>query len=280
MLHDVPRRATAVALFSLAAILPSQAHARPKSTLAPACAKAAEEGQQERDAGQLLNARESFVACSAEQCPKEVRTDCQRWAEELRPIIPSVLIAVQTSQGQDVTRYALRIDGEIVVPAPGRPVELDPGVHEFHVSADNMMTSVSKFTAHEGEQRRMVRIALNHEVGRLPGQLTDPPSGTTPPPPSAFATPLAYGVTALGGALAITGVALYAVTTARANEVDAECQALGANCEVQNRDTLGTRKTWGAVLTLTGVATLGAGLYLLLSGRPASTPTLALGSFQ
>jgi hypothetical protein len=261
------------------AMIATSAYGRPRSGAASACAQAAEEGQQERDASKLLNARASFGECAVEQCPKEVRRDCQRWLEELRPVIPSVVIAVQNAQGQDVPRYALRVDGEIVVPSPGRPIELDPGNHQFRVSADNMAPSVSTFTVHEGEHRRMVRVVLQPEAGNLPGRLDGRAPEGASSASSTVPAPIAYGLTALGGALAITGVALYGVTTARADEVDAECRALGANCEVQNRDTLGARKTWGVVLTVAGVATLATGLYFVLAGRPSAAPAMAMGRF-
>ena len=64
--------------------------------------EAAEKGQQLRNAGKLISARERFLVCQAPTCPAIVREDCTKWIGEVADALPTVVVSVHDERGLDV----------------------------------------------------------------------------------------------------------------------------------------------------------------------------------
>src|SRR5688572_26409323 len=104
---------------------------------APACIAQSERGQLDRDEGRLLEAREAFVACSREDCPRVVRKDCQEFLADLERRVPTVLLVARDSDGRDLTRVRVKVDDKPFAEMLGATaLPIDPGSHRFRFEWD------------------------------------------------------------------------------------------------------------------------------------------------
>ncbi len=121
------------ALFATLAVT-SLASAAPPGR-AERCVDAAERGQQERDRAAFVEARASFRACAADECPALVRKDCSQWLTDLEAEPPERRRRRQGRARQRCPRCAhSSVDGRSCqedVDVPAAPLPLDPGPHTF-----------------------------------------------------------------------------------------------------------------------------------------------------
>lgn len=158
-----------------------------------ACLAAADQGQSLRDDGKYSEAREQFVGCAKNTCPKLVQDQCADWLRELDESMPTVVFAVKDDRGNDVTAVHVTADekhlsGVIV----GKPVPLDPGPHDIRFERDNPSQSVSiHVVLRAGEKNRDVD-AVFPPLEAPPPEKPPEESPTSPPPaspPAAEAAP-------------------------------------------------------------------------------------------
>ncbi len=168
------------------------------------CVAESDSGQRLRDSGKLLEAQRAFVACAAESCPAIVRTDCGAWLSAVVPRIPSLVISLRDSTGQDIPPAKLWIDGKIVTDgAAGNALQLDPGPHTLRIQhASDLLEE--RVTLADGEQGRLVRFVIP----------VDRPTSLTSKPPDTRAWALA------GSSLVALGVAVGLGLSARADRTD------------------------------------------------------------
>jgi hypothetical protein len=133
-----------------------------------ACVDASTQGQTERDAGHLLEARTQFLQCASDQCPAIVRKSCDRWLADVEERIPSVVVRVLDASGQDLTDAQLTIDGQ-PVELDGRPVQLDPGPHTLLVTHSSGAIERKTLLA-EKEKARLVRVQLGEDEPAVAGE--------------------------------------------------------------------------------------------------------------
>src|ERR1700688_1559974 len=101
-----------------------------------ACLAAADTGQSLRDDGQYSAAREQFVACSRDACPKLVHDQCTEWLRQLDEATPSVLFGAKDDHGNEVSARVL-LDGKpIASSVDHKPVNVDPGPHDVRFEHD------------------------------------------------------------------------------------------------------------------------------------------------
>ncbi len=96
-----------------------------------ACQFGYENGQVARREGKLLDARRYLTQCSQSYCPAFVRSDCADWYNETIAMTPSVVIQGRSATGDEVN-IKVTVDGQTVAAQlDGKPLDLDPGVHQF-----------------------------------------------------------------------------------------------------------------------------------------------------
>jgi hypothetical protein len=122
------------------------------------CVDASTQGQTERDAGHLLEARAQFLLCASDECPAIVRKSCGQWLADVEERIPSVVVRVLDASGQDLTDAQLTVDGQ-AVELDGRAVQLDPGPHTLVVTHASG-TEERKTLLAEKEKGRIISVQL------------------------------------------------------------------------------------------------------------------------
>jgi hypothetical protein len=176
------------------------------------CVSAAERGQQERDHGAFAEARTSFRACAADECPSLVRKDCAQWLTEVEANAPTVVLGAKDVRGNDVLGARILVDGKSYQEEvdSGRAITLDPGPHVFRFEhppdAPVEVTQVVRM----GEHNRPIYGTFGAATpATVPS--TAPPAPVIPPssPPAAHRTRVSTWAYALG-AVAVVGVASFA----------------------------------------------------------------------
>ncbi len=119
------------------------------------CTSAAERGQQLRDDGKYLRARDAFTFCSRTVCPAMVQSDCIKWLADLAAATPSVVIIAKDASGNDVKAVTVTVDGVPLTGAlDGRPIPVDPGEHQFHFETPGAPAVDERVVIHVGEKNR------------------------------------------------------------------------------------------------------------------------------
>jgi hypothetical protein len=125
------------------------------------CIADAKRGQEQRDRGELLASRASFVACGDATCPAVVQRECVRWLAEVDERLPGIVISVQDDEGRDVVGARVRVDGQERTDArSGRELRIDPGPHRIEAMHEAGRTVSSEVIVRERERGRAVRLVV------------------------------------------------------------------------------------------------------------------------
>ncbi|HSC87593.1 MAG TPA: hypothetical protein VLC09_10000 [Polyangiaceae bacterium] len=185
-----------------------------------------ETAQEARRDGRLRQSRELLRECSNKTCHRVIRTDCTRWLSEVEAAVPSVIIRVESADGEPLDEARVILDGgEPLRANTGRAVELDPGSHRVHVEWTHHEPADVEFSVADGSHDQEVRVVLH------------PPKPTTPAPvaaPAAEPTSAAptWPVYVFGGVgLAGFGALIGFGTAARSGETGLETCSPGCTPE-------------------------------------------------
>jgi hypothetical protein len=145
-----------------------------------ACLSAADQGQSLRDDGKYSAARDQFLTCSRDLCPKLVHDQCTEWLRQLDESMPTVVFGVKDEHGNDVAAARVLVDGKVVAShLDGKPVPLDPGPHDFRFERDEPNQSVTVHAVlRTAEKNREVLAAF--PAGE--GEPSASPGGSNPGP--------------------------------------------------------------------------------------------------
>jgi hypothetical protein len=218
-----PRRLAPAALTALAPAAALVLGASPALAAEPAkvaCARAAEDGQRLRAAGQLREALSRFTVCAQERCPGLIRTDCSAWRVEVDAALPSIVVRATAGEapGRELLDVEIEVDGEVATRRlDGRALPLDPGEHRFVFRAPGRARVERSVLIRVGEKHRLLEVALPPEGSPLatPPARVDvasaAPAAAAPRPPRPRAGP---GVWALAGvgAVGLAGFAYFGLT--------------------------------------------------------------------
>ena len=79
-----------------------------------ACLTAADTGQSLRDDGQYAMARDQFLACARDACPRLVHEQCTEWLRSLDEATPTVVFGAKDEHGNDVGAARVLSDGKLI----------------------------------------------------------------------------------------------------------------------------------------------------------------------
>jgi hypothetical protein len=247
-------------------------------------------GYCERALGRSMRARKMLgealadnAASDGVELPGELATAAKAYLDELKGRVVHTFVTISTEgasvavDGRPLERTATT-DGPRPVlwagtrelgpgePAPASPfaLELDPGVHVFVVSKAGYVDEVTIRTLEPGDEATVVlqlspraRAAAALGSARTPA-MTDTPSTRPAGGHSAFP----WVIVGIGGALMVTGAALYGAGASDLTSAQSECPA-HEGC-TQGSATLGdhgrTLKAWGALGLGSGVVLAAGGL--------------------
>ena len=234
---------------------------------AAACADAFEQGQVDRNAGELLAARGHFRTCAQDSCPAVVREQCTKFHTDVEKAMPSIVVTAKDRRGADVADVRLSIDG---VPRgqrlDGKPIELDPGEHRLRLeSADGKPVDQTIVIA-EGERARLVRVEL--PIGEAPRSAVSRDEG-----PGLLLAGVGFGV---AGAALIAGI----VTGVLALGDGQTCEDGNPECTqeyIDDHQPIAHASTACFVVAGAGAVVGVVGLTLYLTGSPSESGRIGFG---
>lgn len=134
--------------------------ARAQADDTKACLAAYDSGQRHRKAGDLVRARDALFRCAVAACPEIVRSDCVEWSAELERQVPTVVVSARYSDGTDIARARVSVDGAVVSERlDGTPLPLNPGERVIAIDVDGR-SETQRLIVNQGEKARLVRFEL------------------------------------------------------------------------------------------------------------------------
>jgi hypothetical protein len=266
------------------------------------CLSASESSIRLRADHKLRGARAQLLLCSAATCPAHVRDECIRQLDEVNTSLPTVVFAVTTGAGEELSAVKITMDDEVLVERlDGSALTLDPGSHQFTFEAAGQPPVVETVILHESEKGRRVDVV----VGPRAAPPVAPPAPPSPEPqpapaplaaatptsppaaaPSPAATPASGGKSGLAtvglvvGGAGVVGLAVGAIFGGMAssawNKARQECPA-EAGCGVQATSDDKNASKFATVSTATFIAggvLLAGGLTLYLVAPRDTTPSV------
>jgi hypothetical protein len=236
----------------------SVAHATPKECLAHHAS-----GKDLRNKGSLVSAKDEFLKCADDACPKVVREECRELITKLAAETPSIVVVAKDSNGRDLTEGRVLLDGNPIDDAlDGRSIELDPGPHALRfVPADGREVEI-KFVARDGEKNRSVKVQLE------PAPSVERPAPEAPPPAveSSNSPPVVAYVLAGVAAVAFGSFAVFALDgKSKKDDLD-QCKP---KCQQSDVDAMKKSFLIGDISLGIGALALGGSAYFFLSPGPA-----------
>jgi len=151
----------------------AQAQGSAPATSSAECVRAYEEGQERRNSGRLVAARESLQVCARDECTDFIRRDCAAWYGELQDELPTLVFAARSGE-RDLTEVRIAIGPRVLASRiDGQAVELDPGEYDLEFAAPGMQPLTQHVLIARGERNRLVRVELQP---LQPDPVAKPPS--------------------------------------------------------------------------------------------------------
>lgn len=172
------------------------------------CISAAEQGQSQRDDGQYRAARDSFLKCTNDKCPRVIVQSCTKWLRDLDESAPTIVLAAKDQQGNDLTDVKVTFDGApFATTLTGKPMEADAGEHVVRFEREGSIPVEQKLLLRAGEHARVVSATLLPVPAAVDASAEDVEEPPPPPPPPAPPEPLFSAHHITSGALGIGAVA-------------------------------------------------------------------------
>jgi hypothetical protein len=267
--------APALALFAGSARAAAPA-LEPQAAARQACVEAFERGQDRRNAGRLLAAKDDFTICAREGCIEAVRGRCASWLEELERELPTVLVTAV----RPATEVRVIVDGVLVASSPAGPIALDPGEHLVRLEHAGAPPIERRIVLGRGEKNRVLEVRFEPPPpaprADAPPPLTPPaPSSEAPAPEPSAAEPVAIAGFSLAAAGLLAGAVTGVVAAVRTDELAEQCATRGCTeDELDGARTLAHVSTGGFVVAGAGLA-VGVGALLAERFGSEQGPDLA-----
>jgi hypothetical protein len=151
------KRSCQVLIAGIALLLPLQASANMES-----CTQAHAAGQREENAGHLKEALASFQECASDsECPLPIRNECTSLYSKVESRLPTLVFSVVDDRGNDVTDVRVSSNGASIANGlDGRPVAVNPGLHEFRFELPGGQELTKSVVVRQGEKDRIVNLTL------------------------------------------------------------------------------------------------------------------------
>jgi hypothetical protein len=242
------------------------AHADPSVS---ECLSATETSLHLRASHKLREARAQLLICSAPSCPVEVREECVHRTSELNAEEPTVVFAVKTRGGDELSAVKVTMDGEVVADhLDGGALSLDPGSHSFTFEAPGLSPLTEVLILHEGEKERGETVVLE-----------------APAPSIATTKEIRSERRVLGIAIGAAGIAGLAVggifggmASSAWNKASGECP-MHTGCSapaISDRNNAATFATVSTVGFIAGGVLVAGGLTIYLTAPKDKAPAVGL----
>lgn len=253
------------------------------------CVDASEKAQQLRDDGKLIDAREQFLICAAETCPKVIQADCLRNIDEVSMNLSSVVLSARDATGQDILEVRVTVDGHpFAQRLDGKAAFIPSGQHKLRFETAEGLAHEQVVIIRQGEKNRLVSVVLN---GPNHGSATKSPSGEPgaaerprTEPSSADAPSMRRTAGFVVGAVGVAALGLggYFGVRALGKRSDSDSACPDGHCTAEGVSLNDDAKSaaWISDIALgAGLVGVGVGAYLVLtsSGTSASSSAAVAG---
>jgi hypothetical protein len=239
-----------------------------------ACITPYEGAQELRRAQHLMRARQALLICTAPGCPEIVRTDCTKWLGEVIEAIPSVVLAA-TVGNENTFDVSVSMDGAPFVDRlDGKPIEVDPGLHEFVFQHEGSPSLSRKIIVPAHEKDQVISVAWpSPSPAPVPSPLDSHPSSPQTPGASRPIPPLFFALSGASviGFGAFAGIGLWADSTK--SDLEASCSP---RCSQGAVNDLQTRLLVADISLGVGAAAAAGALVVFLT-RPEQSTTQRVG---
>jgi hypothetical protein len=250
-------------LLAVAAGLAASSPGAARADQTDACIEASVRGQELRDQGKLLAAREQLLVCGVQSCPRVLQKECSEWLAEVEARTPSIVIGAVDAAGRDTADVKVTLDGApFLARLDGQAQPIDPGAHRLSFEHAGSATLEQQVILREGERRRVVTV-------RLP-PLAPPLAPSAPPAapaaPAAAAGPgRALAVVGLGGLAVASGVTFAVLGLGARGDADHLRTTCAPACDPGDVDAVRAKQIGANVALGAGVLAAGAAAVLVFT---------------
>lgn len=244
-------------------VTPARADGPPAQPGQQACLDAYDSGQRERQVGHPRAARDRFRVCADPACPSVVRTDCATWLEQASAEVPTIVVSVRDSSGEDVQAARVFLDGEPLATAlDGRPAEVDPGAHTLRCELDGHPPIERAIVVQGGEKDRAIAVTIDDSAA-----------------PAPLARPSAHQVLpyALGGAGAAALLAFAYLGLSGRSDIATMRETCAPRCAEDRVDAANGKLVAADVSLVIALGSLGAATWFYLHPLGGTGATGAVG---
>lgn len=264
--------ALALASASAFAFAPEALSAPPDPQRKAACAAAFEKAQELQNESKLVEAREQFLACSAEDCPEVVRKECNAALPALESSLPSLVLGARDDKGNDIIDAKVEIDGTVVASRlEGKPLAVNPGPHTLRFSLPNAPAVEKTVVVRVGEKNRVVAVDVKPGAAAAKPAENEPDA---PDAPSSGPSGKRIGAFVLGG-LGVVSLGAFAILGVKGKGDLSDLQngcGKTHSCAEADVDAAKTTLIAADVSLGVGIVSLGVATALFVTSRSAAKP--------
>ncbi len=268
-------RALLVTLVAALTAIPSSARADENDKLL--CISSAEAAQQFRRDHKFVDAARELETCRRASCPEVVRVDCNNWLREIGDAAPTIALRVRATDGDLLTGGRVTVDGVLRVQSfEGRPIILDPGVHD--VAYEDVAGHVvqARMTVRADDRNLPISLVATANPALEPRHETH--SATRARSAVTDARPVPAITWILGGAAILTAASFATFGTIGSNEADDLRKSCAPKCRENQLDAPRTKFIIADTsLVLSALALSGAVVTFVLRPTRADSRTLSVG---
>jgi hypothetical protein len=237
------------------------------------CATAYEQTQRLQQSNKLIEALDTADVCSKPACPPALSADCTKWAGEIRPKLPSLVLHVRGGDGCALPQAAVSVDTP-TLKGEGDAILVDPGSHTLTVVDPRTNQSRRQDMNLAAGESRDLDVDFAPPGAVCPRPLESTPFGNVPTI-SVIALSVGAGFILIGGGLGIVGAS-------KRGDLD-DCKP---HCSDSRINAVRPFFVAGDILGAVGIVgvALGAISYFALQQKPKTTgwhftPDGVAGSF-
>ena len=125
------------------------------------CSAAYERTQTEKLAGHYVAAKAAALECSQLVCNSAIVQECVHFYSALESETPTLVFSARKAEGGELTDVRVEMDGKVVAQQiTGRPITVDPGLHNFvFVHPKRGLLRLAE-TARVGDKARVVEVTF------------------------------------------------------------------------------------------------------------------------
>jgi hypothetical protein len=228
------------------------------------CSAAYERTQTEKLAGHYVAAKAAALECSQLVCNSAIVQECVHFYSTLESETPTLVFSARKAEGGELTDVSVDMDGKNVAKQiTGRPIAVDPGLHNFvFVHPKRGLLRLSE-TARVGDKARVVEVTFKDPNAKV-APTGEPAAAAKPAVPVMTWVLGTVGVVALGSFVyfRVSGVNDY-------NKMNSDVSEGGCTpkCDPADVDPVRNKFTYSYISLGIGAASIAGAAAFYLAGH-------------